>query len=117
MRDFIIKKSAWVLVVIIILSYGVYFYWLIKGRNNIIKPKTEIENRFKKLEADKKRIEKRLDSINNVATILYSKIDSIENLKPKITIKYVTKYNKIDNSNTNDLCKEFERIFTANHVK
>ena len=102
---------------IIILSYGVFFYWVNKGRNNITKPKNELENKIAKLELDKKTIQKRLDSINFITKKLNATIDSIESLKPKIKIKYVEKYRQIDSSNSNYISKEFDSIFTANHIK
>jgi hypothetical protein len=49
--------------------------------------------------------------------IFEDKIDSLQGLKPKIEVKYVTKYKEIMLSNGNQLANEFDSIFTKVGVK
>jgi len=45
------------------------------------------------------------------------KIDSLEDLKPQVIIKYVQKNKSIDNANVNDLVNEYKGIFTKSNIK
>jgi len=46
-----------------------------------------------------------------------SKIDSLLQIKPKINIKYVTKYKEIDNANASRLISLSDSIFSANGIR
>jgi len=46
-----------------------------------------------------------------------SKIDSFQNLKPKIQTIYVTKYKEIDNANAGDIINEFSGVFSKIGIK
>ena len=111
------KNGFYLVIAIILLSYGVYFYYVSDAFKKYKKPTSELENKILKLELDKNTIQKNLDSINFITKKLNATIDSIESLKPKIKIKYVEKYRQIDSSNSNYISKEFDSIFTANNIK
>ena len=118
MRDFILKKSPFIIVIIIILSYGVYFYYVSQAFEKYQKvKKNSLSPNIQRLVVDKKVLLKRIDSINIVIDKLNKKIDTLESYKPKIKIKYVEKYRQIDSSNTYYLCKEFDSIFSVYHVQ
>lgn len=43
-------------------------------------------------------------------------IDSLEHLKPKIHIQYVSKYKEINDANANSVADEFKRIFANANI-
>jgi hypothetical protein len=60
-----------------------------------------------------KEIEKRDLKIENFTT----QIDSLQTLKQKIHIEYVSKYKEINNANSNDVVNEFKNIFANTGIK
>jgi hypothetical protein len=44
-------------------------------------------------------------------------IDSLQKLKPKIQIEYVSKYKEINDANANSVANEFKRIFANAGIK
>jgi hypothetical protein len=71
---------------------------------------------------------KRLNELNQKAFLIIEerdkkigiftgKIDSLQNLKPKIHIEYVSKYKEIDDANANSVANDFKRIFANANIK
>lgn len=61
----------------------------------------------------KKCIESKLYEIKTMQT----KIDSFEQLKPQIEIRYVEKLKKIENASAIDVYNDFKHIFADNNIK
>ena len=117
MRDFLKKyPQFWVLAIICLLA-SAYFNYVFVGTKHKIGVSGVIETKVEQLESDKKKLNTRIDSLLKITDNLLHVVDSIENIKPKIRIKYVEKYRQIDSSNSLNLSKEFDSIFAVHHVK
>ena len=46
-----------------------------------------------------------------------NKIDSLESLKPKISVVYVEKYKEIDASNVSGVVSEFQNVFSEGNIR
>ena len=111
-------KNVFTISFFIILITGLLFFYKITYK--------EVTN---KIEAN--TLKKKYDSLNLVIDSLSlklirileqrelyeNKIDSLQELKPKIVIKYVNKSNKIDESSVITIVNEFEGIFSKNSIK
>lgn len=75
--------------------------------------KQQISDLNKKNDSLKLSMEKKIDEIKT----MQFKIDSLENLKPQIQIRYVEKIKEIENANAIDVYNDFKRIFANNNIK
>ena len=83
------------------------------------------------LEFDKEILQQKIDSLEKANDSLFAtmrvsnlkidsaqcKIDSLEEVKKKTIVKYITKKNEIDNASVSYLVHDFDSIFTTNHIK
>jgi len=75
--------------------------------------KEQISELNKKNDSLKLSIQNKIDEIKTMEL----KIDSLENLKPKIQIRYVEKIKEIESANAIDVYNDFKRIFANNNIK
>lgn len=76
-----------------------------------------LENHIDSLNIKNNKLLNDIKVIKSINTDFENKIDSLLNVKPKINIKYVTKYKEIDDANAFKLISLSDSIFTANGIK
>ena len=67
--------------------------------------------KIKELQLSNEKLSKQIFEEKKNSTIYLAKIDSLTALKGKVEIKYIKIYEKIDNSNSDNLVDEYSRIF------
>ena len=117
MRNFLETKGYIIIIglLVLITMYSLLISFPNKTVNNPVN--NYIDSETKKLEYEKKAIQHRLDSQDIAVEKLIKKLDSIQNSKAKIQIKYVIKYKEIDSSYSLHIVKEFNNIFARNNVR
>jgi hypothetical protein len=120
MRKYLEKNGSVLILIILglITLFSAYTFWIEKNKSKITNPleqkviKAELERLFN----EKKALEHKLDSQENVSKNLVGQVDSLGHLKPKIHIEYVTKENEINNSYSVNLISEFDSVFAKNNI-
>lgn len=98
----------------LLLALTIYFAFKIKKT-----PYDEelIEKREKQLEQQNAQLERDIALERKKTAKFQKEIDSLEHLKNKIEIRYVTKSNEIDNSSVSTTINDLDRIFAKNGIR
>lgn len=76
-----------------------------------------IEKQKQEFKRQNDSLQRQIEYEKGKQAIFLTKIDSLQNLKPQIQIKYVTKYKEIDNANVGSIVSEFDTLFSNNGLK
>lgn len=121
MRKYIEKRGSLLIVGILVLlsMYSLLTSLEKKKVKTPINPLQEeaTKTKLQRLEDDKKALQIKILEQETKSKDLLEVVDSLENLKPKIKVKYVTKYKDIDSAGSMLLAKEFDSIFSSHNIK
>jgi ABC-type anion transport system duplicated permease subunit len=118
MRNFL-ETKGYVVIIAILVLLTMYSLLTSLDKKQVKSPinKELIDVETKRIADQKKAIELSLDEQEKQVKILLKKLDSLQNSKTKIQIKYVTKYREIDSASSFVLAKEFDSIFSSHNLK
>lgn len=118
MRNFL-ETRGYILIVCILVLLTMYSLLTSLDDKRVKNPinKEKIDVDAKKLAEEKKAIQLSLEKQEKEVEKLLKKIDSLQNSKSKIKIKYVTEYRKIDSASSLVLAKKFDSIFSSHNLK
>lgn len=118
MRNYLENKQFLILIITCLLTF-LYFIYILKPVGSMIKPfyRYNIKTKIEKFDNEKRDLQIKISEEKKRNLNLLSIVDSFEKIKPKIKIKYVTKFKEIDTSHIGTLSKEFDSIFSAHNIK
>jgi hypothetical protein len=108
------KKNIIILVLSIALSFFIFNWFTDKPKNL---DTNFLESQINSLNTKNNNLLIDIKYHNNKSLGFKYTIDSLLNVKPKINIRYVTKYKEIDNSSVFELISMSDSIFHANGIK
>jgi uncharacterized membrane protein YhiD involved in acid resistance len=119
MRKLVLKYPQFLILAIVCLCATLYFNYVFKPISKPINPLEEeaTKTKLQRIEDDKKALQIKVLEEETKSKDLLLVVDSLENLKPKIKVKYVTKYKDIDTANATALVKEFDSLFSSHNLK
>jgi hypothetical protein len=118
MVKFNIDKKQLIIIVLSLLLGFLSGYFIFRPTK---KPLNYDEERIKKELNELKEKNKLLQSyvlyVEKQSFVLKCRVDSLQSLKSKIEIKYVSKFKEIDDASAIGVVNEFERIFSKSNFK